>query len=162
MLITVSQQTTALTQPLRSDGYVDYVAAVNQMRSEAVDVEDNAALLVLEAWGPKCLDLVDAERFYKIAQIEPLSPKGEYFVTIGEFTEGHIERQERRNKPALVRRRIDEAYEQARSRPWSEDEFPQIAQWLRDNQRPLELIRLSCERSAVFAPPRLGVKPLPR
>src|SRR5438046_1013453 len=50
--ITISMETTYITEPLRPDGYPDYVAALNQRASEGVTPENNAAVLLQRAFGP--------------------------------------------------------------------------------------------------------------
>ena len=44
--LTIAEDTTVLTGPLRSDGGVDYLAAINQRMSEGVTHESNAASLI--------------------------------------------------------------------------------------------------------------------
>ena len=46
--ITVSHETTRILRPLRGDGYVDYVAALNQMASQGVTPKNNAAVLFVQ------------------------------------------------------------------------------------------------------------------
>src|SRR5262245_38359275 len=50
--ITISRETTHLTEPLRPDGYVDYLAAINDELSAGVTPENNAAVDLLYAFGP--------------------------------------------------------------------------------------------------------------
>lgn len=42
--ITVSKETTYLTEPLASDGAIDYVAALNKIESTGVTADNNAHL----------------------------------------------------------------------------------------------------------------------
>ena len=51
--VTVSKATTYFTGPLRADGSVDYVAAFNRRCSEGVTPENNAAVALWRASGPK-------------------------------------------------------------------------------------------------------------
>ena len=51
--ITISKETTYITEPLRADGCVDYVAAVKRHCSEGVTPENNAAIPFWQAVGPK-------------------------------------------------------------------------------------------------------------
>ena len=46
---TISKETTYITRPLDQDGYVDYLAALNEAASEEVTVEINAAVLLAPA-----------------------------------------------------------------------------------------------------------------
>lgn len=57
VLVTISKETTYITEPLHPDGYPDYVAVLNQQFSEGVTPENNSAVLFLKAVGPKILDM---------------------------------------------------------------------------------------------------------
>src|SRR5688572_22118823 len=60
--IEVSQQTTYIITPTRSDGWVDYPEAVDWMRRAGLDAGGaNAALPLLSALGPSVLP-IDADR----------------------------------------------------------------------------------------------------
>jgi hypothetical protein len=49
--ITVSKDTTFVTGPLGKEGYVDYVAAINEATGRGVTTENNAAIdLLLIPW----------------------------------------------------------------------------------------------------------------
>jgi hypothetical protein len=50
--VTISKETTYITEPLRPDGYPDYLAALDQRRSEGVTPENNAAVPLMRALGP--------------------------------------------------------------------------------------------------------------
>src|SRR5271163_71889 len=50
--VTISKETTFITAPLRKDGYVNYVAALNQRFGAGVTPENNAAVPFLKAMGP--------------------------------------------------------------------------------------------------------------
>jgi len=49
--ITVSKETTWITEPLNADGTVNYVAAADAWLSKGVTRENNAAILILQAFG---------------------------------------------------------------------------------------------------------------
>ena len=50
--VTISKETTYLTGPLRKDGSVDYLKALNQQFSKGVTPDNNAAVLYWKAMGP--------------------------------------------------------------------------------------------------------------
>ena len=52
VLLTISKETTYITEPLRADGYPDYVAALDRRFSRDVTPENNAAVLFWQAMGP--------------------------------------------------------------------------------------------------------------
>ena len=52
VLVTISKETTYITEPLRPDGYPDYLAALNGELSKGVTPENNSAVLFWKALGP--------------------------------------------------------------------------------------------------------------
>lgn len=143
--ITASPRTTVLTEPLRHDGYVDYIAAVNRIASQGVTPENNAAVPFIRALGSVCVGDMDPDRFYPLLGIEPLPEEGEYFVPLDRYA---ATRSADEGFEDQIRRELDNAVE----RPWSEQEFPKIARWLRLNQEPLELFCCGCRRPRYYAP----------
>jgi hypothetical protein len=55
-LITVSKETTWITGPLNADGTVNYIAAADAWLSKGVTRENNAAILILQAFGRDAID----------------------------------------------------------------------------------------------------------
>ncbi|MBN1395170.1 MAG: hypothetical protein JW959_09115 [Pirellulales bacterium] len=54
--VEISKETTYFTEPLRPDGGVDYVAALNKKYSAGVTPENNALIPLLQAAGPRGID----------------------------------------------------------------------------------------------------------
>jgi hypothetical protein len=84
-VITVGKDTTHATGPVRPDGTVDYVAALNQRMAAGVTPQSNAAVALLRAMGPKAfrIDAADDERFrhmWPMLGIGPLPLEGAYYV----------------------------------------------------------------------------------
>jgi hypothetical protein len=52
--ITIGKETTYITEPLRADGIVDYLGAANA-KLATIDPKDNAAVLLVQAFGPEVL-----------------------------------------------------------------------------------------------------------
>ena len=48
----ISKETTYITEPLKADGYPNYVAVLNRQYSEGVSPDNNAAVLLWQAIGP--------------------------------------------------------------------------------------------------------------
>ena len=53
--ITISKDTTRITEPVDDEGYVDYLAAINEQASRGVTPKNNAAVLLWQALGAKPL-----------------------------------------------------------------------------------------------------------
>ncbi len=133
--ITLSKQTTVATAPLRADGYVDYAAALNERNGQGVTPENNAAVLLWEAVGPKAIDPTDRLQFFKMLGIAPLPEKADYFRVLD-----YVDLQETARE------------DRARNRGWTKDEFPVIYRWLSENQKPLDLIIDATKRPRLYEP----------
>ena len=86
-LFTLSKQTTYVNGPLRKDGTVDYVAALETIARRGVTVENNAAVLLYQVVGPsEILPELRAEYFKRLG-IDPLPIQGNYFVPLGQLVQ---------------------------------------------------------------------------
>ncbi|MGA2620628.1 MAG: hypothetical protein ABSF26_23645 [Thermoguttaceae bacterium] len=139
--ITISKPTTYITEPLRKDGYVDYVAALNQRFRAGVTPENNAAVPFLKAMGPGEIGPRYRDQYCKMLDIEPLPEKGDYYVRLDQYSKGLKDAE----KPAAGagekgRELLWKQQTQAMKRPWSKKEFPMLAGWLAANEKPLALL----------------------
>ncbi len=154
VLVTISKETTYITEPLRADGYPDYVAALNQRFREGVTPENNSAVLFWKAVGPSEIRKEDREKYFQMLGIPPLPEKGDYFVT----SDAHVNRQKAANEPGGVQPEEEQhnpLWEQqilAMKRPWSKQEFPVWAEWLAANEKPLTLIIEASKRPRRYDP----------
>ena len=134
--ITIGEETTHITGPLDEEGYVDYIAALNEIYSRGVTPENNAAVLFWRALGPNLLEPDQRGEFFKLLGMEPLPEEGNYWKPLSEFAT------EEQSK----------ALEIAALRLWSASEFPFLVRWLDANQRPLDLIVQGTSRANYYAP----------
>ncbi len=144
--ITVSKQTTYVTGPLRPDGCVDYVAAINERYSRGVTVENNAAVLLCRAWGPGQFEHPETRsQFFRRLGIAEPPRKGHYLMAVREFV---VDREG--DRPLITE--TEKQLEVAQRRPWSKEEFPLLAEWLGANEEPLRLVVEASRRPKFFAP----------
>jgi hypothetical protein len=146
VLVTVSKETTYITEPLRPDGYPDYVAAINQRHHEGVTPENNAAVLFAKAMGPGGIKKDCRGEYFKMLGIPALPEKGPYFISSSEW----IERANAKTKPPMATAEVEpnagmdapilKQHAQATQRPWSRKEFPVWADWLAANEKPMALL----------------------
>jgi hypothetical protein len=154
VLVTISKETTRITAPLRSDGYPDYVAALNERLSKGVTPQNNAAVPFWQAMGPAVIAQGYRTRFFRMLGIPPLPEKGDYFVT----SKGFVERHEAKSHPEATateengRTLLFDQIETAMKRPWSKQEFPVWAEWLETNQKPMALLVEACRRPRRYEP----------
>jgi hypothetical protein len=152
--ITISKETTYIAEPLRPDGYPDYVAAIDRRMSEGVTLENNAAVLLQTAFGPSEIPEGLRADFFRRLGIAALSETGDYFVSRAEM----IKRWRARHPATTVDdgEDLDEQFNRATKAPWKPNDYPIIAEWLKINANPLRLIVAASGRPRQFFPLILG------
>jgi hypothetical protein len=134
-------ETTVVTGPLRPDGFVDYTAVLNEIYSEGVTWENNAAVFLVGAIGPKSIYRELRPAFYEELGISPLEEDGDYLRSFGQEFVADIERLQQ----------VYDSWDFA-DQPWQAADHPEVAAWLAANERPLELCRLASQRSQFYLP----------
>ena len=146
--ITIGKETTWATEPVGPSGFIDYLAVVNQRHSGGVTSENNAVVPLYRALGPRPAGgNRRPDQFFQLLGIEPLPDDGEYFVDLSKWWE-------LKEKP-LPEGGLGAVYELQKAsheRPWKAKEFPETAEWLRDNEVPLRLVAEAVERPEYFSP----------
>jgi hypothetical protein len=153
-VVTLSRDTTYITEPLRQDGYPDYVAALGQRLSRGVTPENNSAVLFINATGPGLIGPEHRKRYFQALGIAPLPEKGGYFVELNKFVEASGPGKAGGDEQSLEKRQQSAATQQATAmtRPWSKIDFPLLAAWLAANKRPLELVVEASRRPRRYDP----------
>jgi hypothetical protein len=167
--ITISDETTRISKPIGDDGYIDYLEALDQASCEGVTPENNAAVLLWQAVGPAELVSTCGEArcdaYFRELGVPRPPADGDYFVTLDDYAEekqaaeppdqqgadGQQPGEEEWGEPSwysILRGQSDEA----RQRPWSKEEFPELAAWLERNEKPLRLVVAASERERFYAP----------
>lgn len=162
----ISRATTYLTEPLRDDGYVDYAAATNEQMSQGVTVDNNAAVLLLEACGPDLMDAKYQQQYFELLGIPVLPAEGAYLQAFADYAKGLAAAGEEAAEHADWKGKPDDQLVAATARPWNAEEFPLLARWLKDGQKPLELAVAASERPKFYSPAlggdeTLNATPLP-
>ena len=152
VLITISKQTTFITEPLRKDGYVDYVAALNQRFQAGVTLENNAAVPFLKRHGARRSRSEVSRRVLPDARHPAAPEKGDYYVTLDKCAQRF---DDVKKPPRTPEERLDIYWErltQAMKRPWSKKEFPIFADWLTANEKPLAMLVTASKRPRRYDP----------
>ena len=79
--VSVSKETTYITEPLRKDGSVNYIAALNERSRQGVTLENNSAVLFWQAVGPGEIWEDVRDKYFQMLGIPRLPEKGNYFVS---------------------------------------------------------------------------------
>jgi hypothetical protein len=151
--ITVSKETTYVTGPLRPDGSVDFLAALNEHCREGVTPENNAAIGFWEAAGPKEIPPEVRAEFFRLLGIGPLPETGHYFVPFIEYLQAA-----EKGPPAWDpeyqpwREQMERKRDRAQAKPWSREVFPAVARWLDANEKPLAVLVAGLRRPRFYSP----------
>jgi hypothetical protein len=141
--VTISKETTYITEPLRDDGYPDYLRYLNEKMSAGVTPQNNAIIPLAKALGFSELKGETRTEYFKLLGIEPLPEKGNYFEPWSAYA-ARIPEAEQPPVPKGDKRTQKEYFEQlaeiGASRPWTREEFPHLANWLQANQKHLDKI----------------------
>ncbi len=86
-VIRVSKETTRISGPLKKNGNVDYLAAINKEKSRGVTSANNAGVPIWQAFGRQELvpELVD--EFFRRLGMTPPPENGEYYIELADFLE---------------------------------------------------------------------------
>jgi hypothetical protein len=134
---TVARETTLLTEPVRADGSVDYIAAINQTLSKGVTPENNAFVALFEVFGTSRQTLgPNVDELLRLTGGKPSK---------GLWT-GSLPRDE--TASSAEQTAANERLKNAQASPWNASDNSQWDRWLTDNQPALDL-----ERAAVLRPP---------
>ncbi len=152
--VTISKETTRVTEPLREDGYVDYVAAIDRRFREGVTPETNAAVLFWQAMGPREINPRHRDEYFRRLGMPPLPEEGDYYVPLSEYAK-RAEDAANPNDAAPDAERLAKVHKQldaAMRRPWSQSDFPLAARWLAANDKPLATIVEASKRPRRYDP----------
>ena len=139
--ITISKETTYITEPLMSDGMVDYIAAVNASLAE-INPDDNAAVLLARAFGPKAIDKRIAREYFQLLRIDPPPDEGEYLMDLVEWME----------VKKIDDKGLLQKCEDLGRTFWAEKDVPKYAEMLAANEKPLQLVIAATKRNKFAAP----------
>lgn len=149
--VVISKETTYFTEPLRPDGGVDYVAALNRKYSEGVTPENNAAVALWQAAGPKELDQKIRKRYFELLGIAELPETGNYLSSYDDLPE-YQEAMKQPDKGAAFWQKLGEQERAAENAPWSKEEYPFIAALLERNEIPLKILADGLQRARFYSP----------
>ena len=158
--ITISRETTYIDGPVNPDGTINYVAALNAFLSKGVTRDNNAAVVLLQALGsgfsetPKPV----ATRLGRVTtrlEMPPLPEEGDYFVRLDQYVQEEAEPAAEQPDWERIQERVEQCRKQlgqATKAPWSAEQYPVIAAWLRANEKPLAMVVTATKLPRYYAP----------
>jgi hypothetical protein len=143
----LGKATTYITEPLDKDGYLDYEAALNDRLGKGITPEKNANVLIWKALGPRPGGGkgMPAEFFKRMGVDEPPEKSG-YFIGLREYLKDNLNLDESEFEAIL------DQQSSATQRPWAPIDYPYIAAWLKDNEKPLALVIEATKKSDYYNP----------
>lgn len=128
----ISPQTTLITDPVTSDGIPDYVGAARLEREKReVPLERNSMPLLVRAFGRDVLQAHNQpDVLAALGNPEPL-PVEQRLTLQRDFPEDPLDDPEK---------------------PWTREQFPQVADWIDRNERALELVAAAVQKPSCYAP----------
>lgn len=148
--VTISPETTIFTEPLRENGDVDFFAALDAKLSEGVTADNNAVVLFVEAYGPAEIPPERQAAFFDRLGIPELPGDGDYLI--GEHAFASRLAEQRGEDVVDVIETFSDDRAAASSRPWTRDDFPDVAAMLEQNRASLDLIVEASLRSRYYSP----------
>jgi RNA polymerase sigma factor (sigma-70 family) len=144
---TLDKETTYITEPLDKDGYVDYETALNERLSKDIVPERNANVLLLKALGPHPLGATMPADFFQWLKIPAPPEGGEYWINLGRYAKEDLQLETSEQTNELHDQQLRTA-----QRPWVERDYPQIAAWLKANEKPLAVVLEASKRTDYYNP----------
>ncbi len=141
---TISKETTYFTGPLKADGTIDFVAAINEHFSQGVTDENNAARIIVPLLDPINWGRGPSEHRTDVLKSLGLDP-AQCFDSDAFSEAAYFSSQKDGDQ-------FRGEYLAASDRTWSDDEFPLLAQWLEDNEEPLAKISAATRMPRYYVP----------
>lgn len=144
-VLRIDQPTTHIVAPLDSEGFVDYVEAVNLRHGQGVDPEDNWEVVIRRAFGPLDWDTASDAEYYRRLGIAPVpnnSKDGKYFQALSDYGPNTSDERERR---------VAEYWKMLEG-PWRAEDLPQAASWLRTHSELLDRLVAGSHVSRCYIP----------
>jgi hypothetical protein len=153
----VSPQTTRITSPLRPDGLPDYEQYVLDQMRAGVTPENNAAALLWPALWPGELDRPHYVLIAKELGLDGVPSAADAVVPVHKQIQHWLASQtptsadpDQNNSDAAIQELAIE--DQVMSRPWTSDQFPWLAEWVKENQKPLDMMVAASRRPRCYIP----------
>lgn len=135
-----SEEFTRVTDLKTSEGLPDYEAAINNHFGTGVSPDQNGAVALYQGLGPAPEGARLSDRFFNLLGMPVPPDDGPYFERFGARI------------PAADRAGLTERYTTSWQHPWAAEDFPELAQWLRDNEKAVDTIVRGTMRPKYYSP----------
>jgi hypothetical protein len=139
--VTISKQTTYITEPLRADGLPDYEQYVRQKESEGVTPDNNAAVLLFQAIWPSELEPEQYEAVLKELGLHEIPAAESALQALhSDATRKQVLAWMPKTNAGDAEPEPDPVIDRALDHSWTAQQIPPLAKWVDANQKPLDLI----------------------
>jgi hypothetical protein len=144
--IIISKATTHITSPLTKDGLVDYAGALNEFYGKGVTPQNNAVVLFYELFGAKPDGTDRLDEFFRLLGIP--KPADNHYINLGVYLDDtlKVDLSSKRSGRVLNDQGL------ATDGPWKSSDFPEIADWLEMNKKPLTRLQEATRCPRYFFP----------
>jgi len=166
--ITVSKETTVITEPLDDEGLPDFEAYFLKQGFEGVTPENNAAVLFWRAFWPHQLQVEYRELMQKAIGLDSAIDDEPGLVLLTDKSlldrvaswvgdeyrsESNTDLDPQEIADYELVEFAEKAIDSAQRRPWTSDQLPPLAEWIEENQTQIGWIREASERPRLYSPP---------
>jgi hypothetical protein len=142
----LGKETTYVTGPLDKQGYIDYESALNAELGRGITHEKNANVALWMAFGPTPEGSIMPPDYFRWLDMPAPPKEGEYIIGLGKYA---------RERLALTDNQLEAVFEtlsRTTQRPWEAKDCAPIAEWLKINEKPLELVVEATKLPEYFNP----------
>jgi hypothetical protein len=151
--VVVARDTTYITQPLRPDALPDYEQYLLDANRKGATHDNNAAVLMWQVLWPGYLDPADYEPMRAELGFNELPRPGSALqLPFGKENEKRVEAWWKKQHPNSKDIDTLDIMDLASKFAWTSREFPPMAEWVRANKKPLNLIVEASRRPRFYSP----------
>ena len=144
--VPIGKETTVISGPLRADGTVDYVKAVNDKYGAGITPENNGYVLWLKAVG------AGPDSVYSTLRDRLLAVAGAGAAPADDRLRGYGSFLRDLNRPEAAQRNADEEMSTLAIGLWRAAEHPDMAAYIKTNEGILDLIVLAADKPRWWVP----------
>ena len=146
VLVPVGKETTVITGPLRADGTVDYVKAINDKYGAGITPDNNGYVLWLKAVG------TGPDSVYSTLRDRLLAVAGAGGAPADDRLRGYGSFLRDQNRPEAAQRNAEEEMGTVAAGLWRAAEHPDMAAYIKTNEGILDLIVLAADKPRWWVP----------
>jgi len=143
--ITISRETTRITQPLDDDGYVDYLQALNDQATEGVTPENNFEVIVRQVMPFEEISENLRSEYFRLLGI-PIPDENKDFFQ--EFIQYALEQ----NNDPKQEDKVFEEHDRVMIKPWTATEHPLASTWVKIQEKHLDQLVEGSRREKFYTP----------